>query len=161
MYALGVSKAATERVCVLFLNAAHQKQYKGTLFLMIRGAGVMRTNAPPKLPEFTGVAHRCSAHVAITSHKGEFVAIVVKPDVIDNTTFVLRGKDTDDANTPIAISSVPPTIEVSNITEFFCYVDPATSALVYHSHGQLNDDFDIEMYNELVKLIQSKRTQIF
>jgi hypothetical protein len=106
----------------------------------------------PKLPEFTGTAHRCSALTASAKHRNQFVALVMRPKSYDASSMAMQGEDVA-SGTQIVINNVPGS-EIAVVNEFFCFVD-SNGAFTYQSHGGLNDEFDDASYRKLVQLIES------
>ncbi|CCW69512.1 unnamed protein product [Phytomonas sp. Hart1] len=118
--------------------------------------GVSAKPLPPRrptdLPRFDGVAPRVTALTA-GAHRGAFVAMVL---VVSGVWEFCCGV-TDRA---VDITGVPEDTEVSRVCEFICYVDPTTAELRYHQHAMLDDEFDFEVYGQLVGLM-AKFPQLF
>jgi hypothetical protein len=113
---------------------------------------MLRKPNGPKLPDFTGVAHRCSAPTAVSKYKNQYVTLVMRPRNYDASSMALMGEDVA-SGTQITVSGVPAQ-DIAVINELFCFVD-ANGALTYHSHGGLNDEFDDASYKKLVDMIEN------
>ncbi|KAG8344256.1 putative Replication factor A protein 3 [Trypanosoma vivax] len=103
-----------------------------------------------RLPPFTGVSPRVSAR-GISAHRGEYVSLVLKPSGLDaqsgllNAICVVTGEE-------VEVLSLPSNVEVAQVNEFVCYVDPSTGKLEYYHHGTYNDEYDTEVYRKLLEL---------
>lgn len=109
------------------------------------------TQSGVRLPEFAGVAPRCSISDA-SRHRGNFVTIVASPENFDPSTVSFTLKDILEGKSFQLLDVTE--LEVSQINEFVCYVNPQTGVLHYHSHGTYNDDFDKEAYSKLVQVMK-------
>jgi hypothetical protein len=102
-----------------------------------------------RLPEFNGAAPRITS-ADTQRYKGQYVTIVGKPYEL-----AVEGLFMHDICTMEKVTVVHYTggEELAQVNEFVVYVNPANGALVYHSHGTFNDDFDAESYKKLLELI--------
>jgi hypothetical protein len=113
---------------------------------------MIRKPAGPKLPDFTGIAHRCSASTAVAKFKNQYVALVMRPKNYIAASMALEGEDVV-TGASIVINNVVSGSDIAVVNELFCFVD-GNGTLVYHSHGGLNDEFDVASYRKLVELIE-------
>lgn len=104
-----------------------------------------------RLPEFNGVATRVSAD-DFHRFRGQYVTIVCRPLRLGDTGAVVLEDLT--SGKEIEVSDLSPNSELAQVNEFVCFVNPATAALTYHSHGTLNDDFDADVYKKLVEVVR-------
>jgi hypothetical protein len=103
-----------------------------------------------RLPDFNGVAPRISA-LDLARFKGQYVTIVGKPYKMDAVEGLLMHDVV--SNEKMSVLGFNDSDNIAQINEFVVYVNPASSALQYHSHGTCNDDFDIDAYKRLLDLI--------
>jgi hypothetical protein len=67
-------------------------------------------------------------------------------------SMALEGEDVV-TGASIVINNVVSGSDIAVVNELFCFVD-GNGTLVYHSHGGLNDEFDVASYRKLVELIE-------
>lgn len=96
------------------------------------------------LPPFTGVSPRVTSQ-NYQSRRGEYVSIIFVLHEDGQFTCGATGK-------VLTLADVPATVEVSRVSEFICYVHPATGDLVYYQHALLDDEFDFDVYRRLLKV---------
>lgn len=101
-------------------------------------------NGPNSFPQFTGYSPRATAQ-NYSSHRGEYVSIIFSLSGPGDFKCVATGDS-------MKVVGVPEAVEVSRICEFICYVDPATSDLLYFQHAMLDDEFDCDVYRRLVNM---------
>lgn len=118
-----------------------------------------RVGGVSRLPEFNGVAARISA-ADISKHRGQFVTLVCRPVKLTEAGNILLVEIASEQN--IELCEYPPTVNdsLSHVNEFVCYINPTNAAVMYHSHGTFNDEFDADAYRKLLGVI-SKHHHLF
>lgn len=96
------------------------------------------------LPPYTGVSPHATA-LNYQSRRGEYVSIIFELQETGEFKCGATGR-------VLTLSGVPATVEVSRVSEFICYVHPATGELIYSQHALLDDEFDFEVYRRLLKV---------
>eukprot|EP00796_Vickermania_ingenoplastis_P005364 gene5364-3859_t len=103
------------------------------------------------MPAYTGVSPRVTA-ANYEAHRGEFVSIIFELDEGESKCGV--------THQVLALVGVPKDVEVSRITEFICYVHPATGELMYYQHAMLDDEFDFDVYRRFLKVSANFPTHV-
>ncbi|ORC92118.1 uncharacterized protein TM35_000043320 [Trypanosoma theileri] len=103
-----------------------------------------------RLPPFTGVSPRVSVR-GVAAHRGEYVALVIRPTAINSQRGSLEGYciATDE---PVEVMGFPSGLELAQVNEIVCYVNPSNGELEYYQHGTYNDEYDVETYRKLLEL---------
>lgn len=96
------------------------------------------------LPPYKGISPRVTAQT-YQSHRGEYVSIIFVLQESGQFTCGVTGQ-------VLTLTGVPATVEVSRVSEFICYVHPATGDLTYSQHALLDDEFDFDVYRRLLKV---------
>lgn len=61
----------------------------------------------------------------------------------------------------VAVYGLPPDAVIATMNEITAYVEAPGRPLLYASHGQLNDDVDVDVYKKLVGLITNHHAELF
>jgi hypothetical protein len=65
------------------------------------------------------------------------------------------------SNNQVHIIGVPADAEVSKLNELTCFVEAAGQPVVYVSHGMMNDEFNTQVYSQLLQLIHTHHRDLF
>lgn len=103
-------------------------------------------------PQYTGVSPHVSANT-FASHRGEYVSIIFELQPTGEFKCGVTGK-------VLKLVGVPATVEVSRVSEFICFVHPASGELIYYQHVLLDDEFDFEVYQRLLT-VSAKYPNLF